>query len=375
MRSTAVVCRLVLCAVLASGCAGAESPTQWPDWSAFADRFVQADGRVIDLTFDQKSTSEGQSYGLFFALVGNDRGRFDAILKWTSDNLAAGQLGGRLPGWLWGRRADGSWGVKDENSASDADLWLAYTLLEASRLWKAPAYAETGRRLLGQVRQHEVADAGAAGLLLLPGSVGFALDRGRFRIDPSYLPGFIFQYLRTADADGPWQRIWESYVRMAPRLFATGVAPDLAIVDSMAAVSPDSESTPSGSYDAIRVYLWAGMAGSNSRPLLAMLWKYADLVRVLGEPPEKIDPRTALVTSSGYSPTGYSGAVLPFLTALGDQPTVGVQQERVRAALTSAAQGVATNYYDRALILFGKGWVDGQYKFDSDGRLQPKWAR
>ncbi len=45
----------------------------------------------------------------------------------------------------------------------------------------------------------------------------------------------------------------------------------------------------------------------------------------------------------------------------------------MRAALETAARGTATNYYDRALILFGKGWLDGQYKFGDDGRLQPKW--
>jgi len=25
--------------------------------------------------------------------------------------------------------------------------------------------------------------------------------------------------------------------------------------------------------------------------------------------------------------------------------------------------------------LFGKGWLDGQYRFDDQGRLQPKWMR
>ena len=375
MRIATILGGLVLATLAPSGCTAAERPPAWPDWSDFASRFVQADGRVIDLTFEQKSTSEGQSYGLFFALVGNDRRHFETILKWTSDNLAAGRLGDRLPGWLWGRHPDGHWGVKDDNSASDADLWLAYTLLEASRLWNAPEYADTGRRLLRQIRAHEVADAKAAGPVLLAGAIGFALDRGRFRIDPSYLPGFMFQYLGAVDADGPWQKIWDGYVRMAPAVFATGVAPDLFVVDSAANVSADTESTPSGSYDAIRVYLWAGMSGANSRPLVALLAPYAALVRSLGVPPEKVDPRSASVTSSGYSPTGYSGAMLPFLAALGDRPALEAQQERVRAALQAAARGVASNYYDRALILFGKGWLDGQYQFDADGRLQPKWTR
>lgn len=50
------------------------------------------------------STSEGQSYGLFFALAANDRAGFDKLLTWTQNNLAEGDLKQHLPGWLWGKR-------------------------------------------------------------------------------------------------------------------------------------------------------------------------------------------------------------------------------------------------------------------------------
>ena len=367
--------RLAFAVTLSGGTAVAMAASGWAEWDVFASRFVQADGRVIDLTFDRKSTSEGQSYGLFFALVANDRAQFDTLLRWTSDNLAAGQLGERLPAWLWGQRADGSWGVKDQNSASDADLWLAYTLLEAARLWKAPAYAETGRQLLAQVRSKEVAQAGAAGPVLLPGAIGFVLDKGRFRINPSYLPGFMFRYLAAADPPGPWQSIWDGYLRIAPQIFAAGIAPDNVVVDSGGTVLPDTERAPSASYDGIRVYLWAGMSGSSSEPLLRRLAPYAALTRTAGVPPEKVDPRTAVALKSDYSPLGFSGALLPFLSSLGDQPSLTRQHERVQAAAQSAKAGTPTHYYDQCLILFGKGWLDGRYRFDDQGRLQPQWQR
>jgi endoglucanase len=347
----------------------------WPDWERFAGRFMQADGRVIDLTFDARSTSEGQSYGLFFALVANDRARFDAILAWTSDNLAAGRLGAQLPAWLWGLRDDGSWGVKDHNAAADADLWLAYTLLEAARLWGEPRYAVTGRQLLARIAHDEVVAAGAAGTLLLPGPIGFALGDGRFRINPSYLPAFMFRYLAQADPRGPWQRIWDSYLRAAPAVFAAGVAPDLFIVDARGAVLPDTEREPSGSYDAIRVYLWAGMSGRDGASLTRLLAPFGALVRTLGQPPEKVDPVTGAVTKGDYSPPGYVGAVLPFLHALGDRETLATQKRRLDALALAARLGRATNYYDDALILFGRGWIDGRYGFDAGGRVQPAWAR
>ncbi len=373
MRLKIVVFHVILWWAMSSACASTNSTSVWPEWDDFVSRFVQADGRVIDITFERKSTSEGQSYGLFFALVANQRTQFDTILKWTSDNLAAGQLGDKLPAWLWGLRDDGSWGVKDQNSASDADLWIAYSLLEAARLWKAPDYADTGRKLLTQIGRHEIAQAGSAGPVLLPAAIGFTLDKGRFWLNPSYLPDFMFRYLAATDPKGPWQSVWDGYKRMAPKIFSAGVAPDMFVVDSTGRVMPDTEREPSGSYDAIRVYLWAGMSGQSSAEITKMLSTYAVLIRKLGTPPEKVNPLTAVPIKSNYSPIGFSGAVLPFLSALDDKPSLEKQRDRVRAAALRAKLGEPTNYYDQVLILFGKGWLDGQYRFDDQGRLQPKW--
>lgn len=369
MRLTVVAVQ-TFCLLFSMSSAGAssKSSSEWPEWDVFAERFLQPDGRVVDITFERKSTSEGQSYGLFFALVANQRAQFDTILKWTSDNLAAGQLGDKLPAWLWGLRDDGSWGVKDENSASDADLWIAYALLEAARLWNVPGYADTGRKLLAQIHSREVTQAGNIGPVLLPGAVGFTLDKGRFRINPSYLPDFMFRYLAAADPKGPWKSIWDTYARMLPKIFSAGVAPDLFVVDSSGTIMPDTEREPSGSYDAIRVYLWAGMSGKSSQDMVRMLATYAELIRRHGAPPEKVNPQTGAATKTDFSPIGFSAAVLPFLSALGDTPALDRQRDRLRARPSGP-----THYYDQVLILFGKGWIDGQYHFDDQGRLRPKW--
>jgi endoglucanase len=136
---------------------------------------------------------------------------------------------------------------------------------------------------------------------------------------------------------------------------------------------PDSEREPSGSYDAIRVYLWAGMSGPDQQELLKLLGGYAQLIRRDAKPPEKVNPLTGKVTSSEYSPSGFSGAVLPYLSALGEQGLLDQQLKRLQAAAMRARVGEATNYYDQVLILFGKGWLDGQYRFDEQGRVQPRW--
>ena len=113
----------------------------WPLWETWASRYVQDDGRMLDSGMNpDHSTSEGQSYGMFFALVSNDPARFSLLWKWTAANMLGSDLANRLPGWLWGKGKDGQWQLQDANSASDADLWIVYALLEASRLWQRPDY-------------------------------------------------------------------------------------------------------------------------------------------------------------------------------------------------------------------------------------------
>ncbi|MGT2491182.1 glycosyl hydrolase family 8 [Cupriavidus basilensis] len=62
----------------------------------------------------------------------------------------------------------------DANPASDADLWFAFALLEAARLWRQPRYAEPARALLKLAAQHEVVSLPGFGTMLLPGPQGFA---------------------------------------------------------------------------------------------------------------------------------------------------------------------------------------------------------
>ena len=64
----------------------------WPLWNRYAGTFISGDGRVIDRTAGDRTTSEGQAYALFFSLVANDRALFQRLLAWTEQNLAQGDL-------------------------------------------------------------------------------------------------------------------------------------------------------------------------------------------------------------------------------------------------------------------------------------------
>src|SRR5438034_9677540 len=94
------------------------SAQDWtPLWKSYTAGFMDNQVRVIDHDAGDRTTSEGQAYGMFFALVANDRARFDGLLRWTELNLAGGDLSARLPAWWWGQGAAKSWGVRDSNPA------------------------------------------------------------------------------------------------------------------------------------------------------------------------------------------------------------------------------------------------------------------
>ncbi|MDV3469625.1 cellulose synthase complex periplasmic endoglucanase BcsZ [Stenotrophomonas sp. C3(2023)] len=342
-------------------------PDSWREWSSFVQRNIDESGRVIDFfNTDLRSTSESQSYGLFFALVANDQVLFGRILAWTRQNLSAGRADINLPAWLWGKAADGSWRVLDPNTASDGELWIAYALLEAGRLWNRPGFTAAGKDILALMRKAEIVDLPGFGTMLLPGVQGFVKEE-RWTLNPSYLPLFVLRRFAMVDAKGPWRRLIERSVVLMEQSAPNGFAPDWVAWNGRAFVAdPDKGST--GSYDAIRCYLWAGMihpADPLRARMLQALSGPLSMLRAQGRLAEKVDVKQGVGT--GTAPVGFSAALLPYLSAAGE-PTL------LRNELARIPADADLNYYDRVLILYGKGWHDGRYRFSADGRLQPAWS-
>lgn len=359
-----------LCALLLLVSFGSAATCDWPAWQQFKHDYVSDAGRVIDPSSARKvTTSEGQSYGLFFALVANDRDAFDQLLSWTENNLAAGDLTARLPVWLWGQRKDNNWDVLDPNSASDSDLWIAYSLLEAGRLWDSRRYQTMGTLLLQRIAQEEVVNIPGLGEMLLPGKIGFN-DNDRWRLNPSYLPPQLLA--RFASLAGPWKAMAKVNQRLLLEMAPHGFSPDWVVWQEGKGLQSDETRPDIGSYDAIRVYLWVGMLSNNSPQKAALIQRFQPMVAVTqqqGVPPENVD--TSNGKTSGKGPEGFSAALLPFLASSPqpyNQQTFNGQQQRVQDTPPSA-----NAYYSTVLTLFGQGWVQQRYRFNRQGELQPSW--
>jgi endoglucanase len=355
-----------------------QAAEHWVLWDSYATRFMTRDGRIVDPATANRTSSEAQAYGMFFALVANDRTRFEQLLQWTVNNLANGDIAAHLPAWNWGEAPDGSWAVLDRNSASDADLWMAYTLLEAGKIWGEPRFTLAGQRLAEVVARLEVVDVPRLGTMLLPGFRDFKVDNKVF-LNPSYTPLQVLLGIATHCPQGPWRGIAANVPRLIKASAPRGVALDWVSYGpkGVALEGPAGRKAVAG-YDAIRVYLWAGMLPKGVAGRGDLLASLSGMSRILARrrvPPAVIDLNGAIENEHGS--VGFSAALIPFLIARGEGQTAAQQKERVSAAWNRATglYGANPGYYDQNLILFANGWLENRYRFGADGSLNLLWRQ
>jgi endoglucanase len=367
-----------------SGC----DNNSWPLWNSFSSRFIDAQGRVFDPIGNQRTTSEGQAYALFFALAANDQPTFHRVLSWTETNLAQDDLATHLPAWLWGKNKTGQWTILDTNSAADADTWIAYSLLEAGRLWDSPVDTNLGRAMLALIARNEVADLPGFGPMLLPGSSGFR-HGDTWTLNPSYLPLFLFERFAAANPAGPWHRIALNIPRLLEQSARHGYAMDWVeyvpgdgfypAADPSLTGQAAVTGTPRGSYDAIRVYLWAGMINRDDRARAAILNAVPAMSAYLASHdtlPETIDEQG--IPEPKGAPIGFSAALLPYLRAfphLSRETTRQLIRLHEEKDAESGLYGKDKSYYDQCLALFATGFFNSRFRFGSGGELKVKWKR
>ncbi len=357
----------------------------WTLWGAYEARFIDVQGRVIDHTSGDRTTSEGQAYALFFALVDNDRVTFDRLTAWTQSNLAQNDLKTHLPSWLWGKDASGAWKTLDANSASDADVWMAYTYVEAGRLWKAAHYTDIGRGMMDQIAAKEVADLPGFGPMLMPGPVGFKNEHS-WTLNPSYMPVFLFERLAAVDPNGPWQGIAVGIPRMLAESSRHGFAMDWVdyvpgdgFYPTAGLETGNGNSGPGGSYDAIRVYLWAGLtngSGTVRAELLNAVPGMSTYLATHDAPPEKVSDQGIPMAEDG--PVGFSAALLPYLRGEPDGSKAAARQTVRLSKLRDGASGLYGKdlaYYDQNLALFSTGFIEGRFSFGPGGELNVGWKQ
>lgn len=363
----------------------------WDEWEDFKKTNVSvfdSGARVIDYSDSRRiTTSEGQSYAMFFALVAGERELFDKLLCWTEENLAAGDLTKNAPAWLWGKNVktvrvsgeDGTvsnktvaaWEVLDSNNATDSDMWIAYSLLEAGRLWKRPDYTAKGRAML-VVLKSQTRHIRQLGHVLLPGKVGFESKKGVL-LNPSYYPLFIFK--RFAAEDAFFTEVCDASLRAVIRSAPDGYAPDWARFDYAGNLTAERDNL--GSYNAIRTYMWAAMTAQND-PAYDILKKQfsamIDTTMRLRLPPEKVDLNTLKINRTG--PDSFGACLLAYMDSIAEDQgeEASYRNDGSRTAsfirtLIAHRTMEPDSYYSNVLSLYAIGFDRRYFAFAPDGRV------
>jgi endoglucanase len=337
--------------------AHADTPTAsavQAEWQPYVAAFIQSDGRVIDRAGDDVSTSEGQSYALLRATWCNDRGTFDKLLRWTSDNLQGGDPL-RLPAWRWGKRPDGSWGVLDTNSAADADQWMVWALLLAADRWKDQRYRDQAVGLLHRVWDEETSAAGKRHVML-PGQ--WEQGKPTLKLNPSYWLPFAWRAFARVDPGHGWAAmIDDAYAMFDACRSPSGLPPDWCWVEretGRVVAPPDGEvERASFGFEAFRIG-WTlaaetrWFAEPRARRQLEAFGGLADRWQT-----DHVIPAVILPDGSPQHPWGYLGlygALLPAWAEVRPKEVDALFRAEVRATEDPA---VARDYYAHNWVWLG----------------------
>ena len=146
-------------------------------WQSYCRHFIKTDGQVIIPEEGGGTISEAQAYALLRAVWANDAAVFNRVYVWTYNHLSRDRAhGDRLLAWRWGRLPDGSWGVVDDNSATDGDLDYALALVLAAPQGLARPFRPPG-----------LPGGGPPGPGGYPGPGSGGPPRGRFASHPGQL--------------------------------------------------------------------------------------------------------------------------------------------------------------------------------------------
>jgi len=225
-------------------------------WSHFKQTFI-LNGRVFRPKDKNDTVSEGQAYGMIRAVLMNDRKTFDECLAWTETFLSRkASHGDRLMAWHFENGA-----VSDTQSASDADIDYAYSLILAHRAWNDQRYLSLAKEVLTSVLEKETAVIHGK-IYLLPWTKKGNEPEPLVTLNPSYYAPSHFKLFYEVTGDKRWQEMADTTYDLLGRLIELpvdpkekGVVPDWVGIDQQGEIKALPGQPLVFGWDAVRVPL------------------------------------------------------------------------------------------------------------------------
>ena len=178
-------------------------------WEKFKEQFIQQDGRIIDPYNGSITHTESIGYTLYFSYMMNDKKTFQKIFLWSQKNIKKNNFG--LPGWKWGEnKIKKCWCTLDVTSASDANLWIVYSLYLMYEKTAYKPYKIEADKMLSSIKKYQILSI-ENNHFLLPWEKNLLQYTG-LKLNPSYLLFEIFEYLANYDQDKVWTKLIKSSI-------------------------------------------------------------------------------------------------------------------------------------------------------------------
>lgn len=233
-------------------------------WTTYKNTILEKESlRALDKdeNGDYITTSEGQSYTMMRAVWMDDQETFGTVWQWTKDNMQREE--DHLISWKFGPVGDGKYGIQatvgGQNTATDADVDIAYALVMASNRWKNDDYLYDALPMIKSIWEKEV-------VIIKDRPVLVSNDIERLNtesvlINPSYFAPYAYRVFAKIDTDNRWLDLVDNSYAL---LFATadsrldktkssGLNPNWARVNrTTGEVAPAPSMDSNYGYDAFR---------------------------------------------------------------------------------------------------------------------------
>jgi endoglucanase len=308
------------------------------EWRSFKSRFLSKDGRIIDNGGGGVSHSEGQGWGMLFAVAAQDMASFDLILNWTARELR--RPADALHAWRYVPKDKPA--VQDFNNALDGDMFIAAALIRAGRLWGRPDHLRAAATISHDILRLLLRQIGRFAVLL-PGIKGFE-TADAIIVNPSY---YAFPMMNELARNMPSPH-WDRLQRDGRALIEQGrfgrwsLPPDwLRIGKKDAALSPAPGWPPRFSFDAIRVPLWWSWSKFPIGPAMLSIEQF------WSAPPPSVVPAWVDLQTDEMAPYSATPGMIAILRLI-----------RLAAGEVAAPNSPMVedtkDYYDAALILLSQ---------------------
>ncbi|RRV17406.1 endoglucanase [Pseudomonas saudiphocaensis] len=228
------------------------------DWEQYRQRFMAPDGRIKDTGNGDISHSEGQGWGMLFAVSSGDRESFDSLWSWTETTLRRQDVAL----FAWRYDPAGSPPIADLNDASDGDVLIAWALLRAAQRWGDAGLLQKADEIRSAITQRLVRRIQGY-TTLLAGIEGFDQPAGTV-INLSYLVIPAFVEFDRYEPRGPWRELLNDAPRLLrlARFGSYQLPPDWLLLPDRGRPYPASGWPARFSFDAVRIplyYRWGGL--------------------------------------------------------------------------------------------------------------------